>query len=206
MEKRSAKDKVVIQLPVKIDYRVLNSFLQKKFQGKILSKGKANGETSDRARILKIALQRSQKEEFDLLLELRLQLLTTFFRNKEIEVDIHLALSYDAAYQEVYIKSYEVEGENNGWFTNTLVETLINTFLYDKIRKKMKVDLQPVIEKQLSEINTKLYGGQEVKEGVFLSGRINDLRVTEIIPGHDHLLVSVSITGNNVLDIKQIKV
>lgn len=205
-ENRSAlnKEKVMIQLPVKIDYRVLDNYLQKKFQGKILSKGKANGETSDTARIQKISLLRSEKEEFDLVLQIRLQLLTALLRNREIEVEVHLALKFDAAAQEVSIKKYELEGENNNWLTNTLVETLVNTFLYSKIKNKMKFDLHPLIEKQLSEINTKLYGGQEVHDGIFLSGRINSFKITEIFPGHDHLLVSVSIMGNNVLNIKKI--
>ncbi|MDX1762587.1 MAG: hypothetical protein R3218_10575, partial [Christiangramia sp.] len=50
---------VVLRLPVKVDYQVLQTYLQKKLLGKIISKGKANGETSDRARIQGITLERS---------------------------------------------------------------------------------------------------------------------------------------------------
>ncbi len=206
MEKYEAipNEKVNIDLPVKVDYRVLDEFLQKKFQGKILSKGKANGETSDTAKIQKISLRRSQKEDFDLVLHLRLKMLTLLLRNKEFEVEMHLAVSFDPVSQEVSIKKYELDGENNGWFTNTLVETLGNTLLYGILKNKMKFDLRPLIEKQLTNLNGKFSEGMEVKEGIFLSGRLSSVRINDLIPGHDHLLVAVSIMGKNVLNIKKI--
>lgn len=202
--KAGPKEKVNIDLPVKIDYRVLDEFLQKKFQGKILSKRKENGETSDTARIQKISLRRSQKENFDLVLHLRLKMLTLLLKNREFEVEMHLAINFDQVSQKFSIKKYELDGENNGWFTNTLIETLGNTLLYSILKNKLKFDLRPVIEKQLENLNNKFLEGMELKEGIFLSGRLSSFRINDVIPGHDHLLVDVSIMGRNVLNIKKI--
>ena len=202
--KAEPREKVNIDLPVKIDYKVLDEFLQKKFQGKILSKGKANGETSDTAKIQKISLRRSQKEDFDLVLQLRLKMLTLLLKNREFEVEMHLAINFDPVSQEVSIKKYELDGENNGWLTNTLVETLGNTLLYGILKNKMKFDLRPMIEKQLENLNNKFSEGMEVKEGIFLSGKLSGFRVNDVIPGHDHLLVAVSLVGRNVLNIKKL--
>lgn len=198
------KEKVAIELPVKIDYRVLDKFLQKKFEGKTLSKGKANGETSDTAKIQKISLRRSQKEDFDLVLQLRLKMLTLLLKNKEFEVEMHLAVNFDPVSQHISIKKYELDGENSGWFTNTLIETLVNTLFYGILKNKMKFDLRPMIEKQLEQLNGKFSEGMEVKEGIFLSGRLSSFRINDVIPGHDHLLVAISIRGRNVLDIKKL--
>lgn len=198
------KENVKIQIPVKVDYRVLNNFLQKKFKGKILSKGKSDGSTSDHARILEIFLGRSPKEDFDLCLQVKLQLLTRLFRNKEIEADIHLALSFSEASQEVFIDRYELEGENNNWLVNNAVEVLINTFLYSKIKGKMRADLRPIIADQLENLNTEMRQGLELKEGMLLMGKVETLRVLSLVPGLDHLLVSVLILSNNQLNIKSI--
>ena len=198
------KENVKIQIPVKVDYKVLNNFLQKKFQGKILSKGKADGTTSDHARILEIALHRSQKEDFDLCLHTKLQLLTRLFRNKEIETDIHLSLRFSEVSQQVFIERYELEGENNSWLVNNAIEVIINTFLYSKIKGKMQADLRPIISKQLENINIKLLQGLELKDGVFLSGKVERVHILGVVPGLDHLLVSVLILSNNQLNLKNI--
>ena len=198
------KENVKIQIPVKVDYKVLNTFLKKKFQGKILSKGKADGSTSDHARILEIALHRSQKEDFDIRLHTKLQLLTKLFRNKEIETDIHLSLRFSEVSQQIFIERYELEGENNSWLVNNAIEVIINTFLYSKIKGKMQADLRPVIAKQLENINIKLLQGLELKEGVFLSGKVERMHILGVVPGLDHLLVSVLILSNNQLNLKNI--
>lgn len=202
--KPGPKEKVNIDLPVKIDYKVLDEFLQQKFEGKILSKGKANGETSDTARIQKISLRKSEKEDFDLVLQLRLKMLTMLLRNREFEAEMHLALRFDPVSQEISIKKYELESENSGWLTNTLVETIGNTVLYGILKNKMKFDLRPLIEKQLERINGKFSDGLELKQGIFLSGRLSSFRINDVIPGHDHLLIAISLMGRNVLNIKKI--
>lgn len=195
---------VILHLPVKITYKVLETYLQKKLLGKILSKGKADGSSSDTARIQNIKLERSMLDDYDLAVHLQLGLLTTFFKNKEIRMTVHLAISFREASQEIMISHYKLEGENNGWFINTAVETLINNFLYSKLKEKMKFDIRPVVTEKLQGINNKLTNGFEVAEGINLTGKVNEFRVKEVIPGQRTLLVTVNVMGNNVLNIQKI--
>lgn len=195
---------VILHLPVKITYKVIETYLQKKLLGKILSKGKSGGGSSDTARIQKITLERSPLEDYDLVVHIQLGLLTTFFRNKEIKMAMHLSLTFREADQEILIPRYKLEGENNGWFTNKLVETLINNFMYSKLKEKMKFDIRPLVKQKLEGINQKLTAGLEVMDGVNITGKVNEFRVQEVIPGQRTLLVSVNVLGNNVLNIQKI--
>lgn len=208
MEEESLENNhnVILRLPVKIKYRVLETYLQKKFLGKILSKGKANGKTSDHARINKITLERSSLEDFDLAVHVQLSLLTTFFRNKEIKAVAHLSVGFHEAEQEVLIKKFKVEGENNGWLINNLVETLINNLLYSKLKEKMKFDIRPIVATKLEKLNEKLAAGMQVADGINITGKMKEFRVQEVIPGQRTLLVSVRILGNNVLNIDSIDI
>lgn len=208
MEGSSSENKynVVLRLPVKIDYKVLETYLQKKFLGKVLSKGKANGETSDHARIQKIRLERSPLEDFDLAVHVQLRLLTTLFRDKEINAVAHLSLSFSEPDQQVLIRRYKFDSDKNGWFIDRIVETLINNFLYSKLKEKMKFDIRPVVAEKLESLNERLTGGLEVTSGVNITGKVKEFRVEEVIPGQRTLLVSVSILGNNVLNIQNIDI
>ncbi len=200
----SAKNNVNIQLPVKVDYRILDEFLQEKLQGKVLSKGKADGSSSDHAKIRHISMGKSGLEDFDLAIHVTLELLTRFFKGKKIKVVVHLALQFDAANQEIRIDHYELDGENTNWVTNKLLETVVNTFMYSKLKQKMKVDLRPFIDKQLGALNEKLNERLELSEGINLSGKMNRFRIEEVYPGQNYLLISIDIAGNNVVNIQKI--
>ncbi|WP_029033163.1 DUF4403 family protein [Salinimicrobium terrae] len=208
MEGTSSENKynVILGLPVKIDYKVLETYLQKKLLGKVLSKGKANGETSDHARIQMINLVRSPLEDFDLAVHVQLNLLTTFFKNKVIKAVVHLSLSFKEIDQEVQIRRYKLEGVKNGWFVDKVVETLINNFMYSKLKEKMKFDIRPIVLEKLETLNQRFAAGLEVADGMNITGKINEFRVQEIIPGQRTLLISVKILGNNVLNIKSIDI
>lgn len=195
---------IVLNLPVKISYKVLETYLQKKLLGKILSKGKADGSTSDTARIQKINLGRSPHEDFDLAVHLQLKMLTTFFRDKEIKMVVHLSLAFRESEQEILVPRYKLEGENNGWLVNTAVETLINNFLYSKLKQKMKFEIRPLVMQRLEGLNKKLSDGFEVADGINITGKVNEFRIKEVIPGQSTLLVAVHVLGNNVLNIQKI--
>lgn len=197
---------VVLRLPVKVDYEVLQTYLQKKLLGKVISKGKANGETSDRARIQGITLERSPLEDFDLAVHVQLRLLTSFFRDKIIKVVVHLSIGFSEPEQQVLIRRYKLDSENNGWLTDRLVETLVNNFMYSKLKEKMKFDIRPVVREKLEKLNLKLTTGLEVADGISITGKLKEFRVQEVIPGQRTLLVGVSILGNNVLNIKSIDI
>ena len=197
---------VILRLPVKVDYKVLQTYLQKMLLGKIISKGKANGETLDRARIQGVKLEKSPLEDFDLAVHVQLKLLTTLFKGKILNVKAHLAVKLNEADQQVHIRRFKVDSENNGWFTDRILETLVNSFMYSTLKKKMKFDIRPVVAEKLEKFNQKLVGGLEVTDGVKITGNVKEFKVEELVPGQRTLLVSVKILGNNILNIQSIDI
>lgn len=206
MEKAEADaENVEIKLPVEVEYVVLNELLQQKLQGKILSKGKNNGDSTDQAKIEEIYLEQGLKEGFPISLQLKIKLLTTIFSGKEVEMIVHLSPEFQPENQEILVKKYEIDGLNNGWVINNLLESLVNSFLYNNLKNKMKFNLQPLLQSKIADINSKLSSGMEVKNGIFLSGEIKNLRVEKILFEENAVVAVLNASGNNKIKIENFK-
>jgi hypothetical protein len=193
-----------IRLPISIAYSVLETYLRKKMIGETISSEAEDGRRSSYAEILDLSLEKSQEEAYDLSLELKFKTLTTFFRNKEGKILMHLSLDFDEEEQLVCVDNFELEGNTTNWLLNKSLETMFNTFMHGKIKNKMKFDFRPEIEKHLRSINVKLDNRLEVAEGIFLFGRLNTFKISAIIPQASQFLVLVNFEGNTLLDIKKI--
>jgi len=193
-----------IRLPIIIAYAVLETYLRKKMTGECISSEAEDGKVSAYAEILNLSLERSLDEAYDLALELKLKTLTTLFRNKEGKIILHLALDFDKEEQLASVNNFKLEGNTKNWLLNRSLETIVNTFMHGKIKNKMKFDFRPEIEKHLQSMNEKLDNRLEVAEGVFLFGRLNTFKISEIIPQASQFLVLVNFEGNTLLDIKKI--
>ena len=202
MEKK--QENVILRLPVKINYKVLEGFLRNELVGEVVSDDNSEGETTEYAEILALSLRKSPKENFDLAMNLRLKTLTSFFKNKIVRMSFHAALEFKPEEQEVYVKDYTLEGENRGWIMNKFIQVLANTFMYSSLKKRMKFNFRPLIESRLAEINSKLAQSFEVSEGISLTGRLQNFKISDIIPGEDHLLVMVAASANTVVNVKEI--
>lgn len=202
--KSTFQENIVFKLPVKINYTVLEEFLQKKMIGEYISSANKKGEEKNYLEILDVRLQKSEKEGFDLALNIQFRNLTSFFRNKEGGILLHISLNYDEYLQEITVKDHALEGETNNWFMNKSLQALANTFMYGRMKEKMKFNFRPHIEKQLIAINKKLENNLEATEGIFISGNLNDFKVREIVPGNSFFLIAVEIDGYAFLDIKKI--
>ncbi|MFD2517834.1 DUF4403 family protein [Salinimicrobium flavum] len=201
---RSTKENVMLRLPVKIRYTAIERYLREKYIGEVLKEEKKDGEEKEYAEVLAISLGKSEEENFDLALNLQLRTLTSFFKNKILRVRVHLAMTFDPDKQEVRISDYQLEGENNSWLINKFLQVMANTFLFSGFRKKMKYDFRPLIEDQVLDLNKKLQGDMEVYDGINISGNLSEFRIADLIPGQAHLLISVVIAGNTVIDIEKI--
>ncbi len=200
----NSKENVILNLPVKINYKVLEGYLRNELIGEVIRDDHSEGETSDYAQILALSLRKSQKENFDLALNLRVKTLTSFFKNKILRLTFHSSLQFDKEKQEISVIDYSLEGENRSWLMNKFMQVLANTFMYSSLKKKMVFNFDPVIEKQQEEINKKLSSQYEVFAGINLAGKLQKFRVTEIVPGEDHLLVSVAASGHAVVNVKEL--
>ena len=117
---------------------------------------------------------------------------------------IHVALTFDDTEQEIAVTNYKLQVETNNWLLNKSLQSLANSFLYNKLKKKMRYDFKPMIKKQLETANVKLHNQLEASEGVLLSGRLNNFRILDIIPGKERLVVIISLEGNAVVDLREI--
>jgi len=193
-----------IRLPITIDYTVVETYLRKEMTGECISSEVEDGKVSRYAEILNLSLVKSQDEAYDLALELKLKTLTTLFRNKEGKIVLHLALDFDKEKQLLRVHNFKLEGNTKNWLLNRSLETIVNTFMHGKIKNKMKFDFRPEIEKHLQSMNEKLDNRLEVAEGIFLFGRLNTFKISEIIPQASQFLILVNFEGNTLLDIKKI--
>ncbi|MEG9327021.1 DUF4403 family protein [Salinimicrobium catena] len=198
------QENLVLNLPVKISYKVLEAYLRKELLGEVIRDDHSKEETSEYAQILALSLRKSGKENFDLALILRIKTLTSFFKNKILRLNFHASLQFEKEKQEISVNDYSLEGENRSWLMNKFIQVLANTFMYSSLKKKMRFDFRPVIEKQLEEINQKLTSHLEVFDGIFLTGKIQDFRITEIVPGEDYLLVSVAAAGSGLVNVQEL--
>ena len=199
----TAQDKIFVTLPIKVNYRVVNQILRQKLQGKIIKKEDKKGSVSEYAEVLDASVKKTATEGFDLLLTVKVRTLTSIFRNKEVELRVLLAVEFKEAEQKIIVEDFEVNGRTGNWLLNNFVESVVNTFMYGNLKKKMKFDLKPVLGKQLQSLNVKLLDGLQPVSGIFLNGQLNDLRVVQIIAGEDHLLVVVQTSGNALANIKE---
>jgi len=205
MDKLLDEDNIKLNLPVKISYRVLEDVLQEKLVGEQIGMEDSKGTVKNYAEVLGANLGKSQEPNFDLTLNLQLKTLTTLFKNKEVTLLVHIALGFDEVDQIIDVKEYELEGQSKSWLMDNSLETIANTLIYKKIKNKMKLDLKPHINEQLSKANQKLGNEMEAAPGVFLSGNVNKLKVAEIIPGDTLLLILLEISAYGFIDVKEIK-
>jgi len=193
-----------IGIPISIGYTVMEAYLQKKMIGETISSEDEDGKVSTYAEILDLSLEKSQDEAYDLALGLKFKILSTFFRNKEGKILLHLSVDFDKEEQVVSVNNFKLEGITNNWLFNKSLGTMVNNFLHGKIKNKMKFDFRPEIEKHLRSMNEKLDNRLEVAEGIFLFGRLNTFKISEIILQASQFLILVNFEGNTLLDIKKI--
>ncbi|TBW27986.1 DUF4403 family protein [Gramella sp. KN1008] len=193
-----------INLPVKIGYPVLDEYLKEKLVGEIISKDDGTG-SSNYAQILDISAYRSELSDFDLSIELSLQTLTTFFKNKQIKILFHALLDLDREEQRIFLKDYEVDGLSNGWFADQLIETIINKWMYKKLKEKMNFEFMPHIQEHLESLNERLENKLEAREGIHLLGGVDRLEVTRLIFAEHNVWIALKIEGNGLLELTQLK-
>jgi hypothetical protein len=193
-----------ITVPVIIGYHVIDKLLREKLVGEIISKENSKGEKSNYAQILDVSIQKSELEGFDLCLDIKLQTLTSLFKNKQVQIYFHAALELDKELQHISLKDYEVDGKTKNWFADQLLETVVNKWMYEKLKKKMNIDLMPHIEEKVGSLNEKLENKLEAKEGVNLIGALDKIEISNLKAGNHDLWISVSVTGTGLVELEKL--
>lgn len=194
-----------ITVPVIIGYSVLDKYLRGKLVGEIISKENSEGKKSNYAQVLDVSIDRSDLEGFDLCLDITLQTLTSLFKNKQVKILFHAALQLDRELQHISLKDYEIDGKTKNWFADQLLETVVNKWMYEKLKKKMNFDLMPHIEEKLSSLNEKLESKLEAKEGVHLIGSLDKIEISNLKAGENELWISVTVTGTGIVELEKLE-
>ncbi len=199
------ENNIQIILPVKIAYPVLENYLREKMVGEIITKEKRNGEKRNFAQILEISLYQSKLEKYDIALELEVQTLTSFWRNKHINLIFHATLEFNSELQQISISSYKLEAKSRSKLADKLLHGIFNTWLYKKLKKRMNFDFLPKISTHLEKFNERLSNQVEAVEGVHLSGSLQSIEIDSIQASEDHLHITLDIRGDTSIEIKKIK-
>ena len=194
-----------ITIPVKVGYQALDTYLEEKLGGEIISNENKAGKKSNYARVLDISIEKSDLEGFDLLLNISLQTLTSLFKNRQVKIFFHAALELDREHQHVSLKDFEVYGKTKNWFADKLLETIVNKWVYEKIKKKMIFDLLPHIEGKVNAINEELENKLEAKEGVYIIGSLDKIELSKLKAGEKELWISISISGQGLLELEKLE-
>lgn len=195
---------IKITIPVIIGYHVLDKYLREKLIGEIISKDDKDGEKSNYARILDVSLEKSYLDGYDILLNITLQTLTSLFKNREVQIFFHASLELNKELQHISLQKFEIDGKTKNWFANKLLETVVNNWMYEKLKKKMNFDLMPHIEEKVVDINKKLENKLEAKEGVNLIGSLEKVEISNLSAGEKELWISVSVSGKGLLELEKL--
>jgi len=203
MPEISKQEGFLIQLPAKIKLHALEKVIQDKLTGYEIKKGEGE-DAKDFAEINSISLAPG-KEGFDLSLPMEIVAKTLLFTNKIIKSTIHLKFEYQPELDELSLKNYEFDGEDNGWITNNFLEVLINLLLKKKILNKSEILLKPKIEEFVEGINVKLQNIMKVKHGVLLFGEIKDFKIMNLYFKEGDLILILKTTGVLAAEINEIE-
>lgn len=194
-----------LKIPIKIGYPILDKYLKQKLIGEIISKDGSQDQGNNYAQILDISVKKSELEGFDICLDLSLQTLTTFFKNKHIRILFHASLELDRDEQRIFLKDYTADGQSNSWLADQMIETLVNKLMYAKLRKKLNFEFMPHIRENLEELNEKLENEMEARKGVHILGAMETLEISGIKFGAKDLWISVKVKGSGLVEIREIK-
>ncbi len=202
MEK-SFDDNIEIRLPIRIEAKAVETLIRKKAIGENI-KSEKDGETTNYAEILDVHLHKSEDPEYDLALNLKLRTLTTFFNNKEVDLIVYLSLGFDEQEQQMFIQDYKIDGETDNWLVDKFIQTIANNVMYSKVKSKMNFKIGPLIEKELLELNNKLKNKLEARDGIFILGAMNTIKVSNLTMDEQHFYLDILIKGSALVEITKL--
>jgi hypothetical protein len=198
------QNNIDISLPVKIGYDVLEKVLRERMVGETFQIEKENGEVTKYAEVLNVRLGKSLEDGYDLTAELEFKTLTTLFKNKTAGILFHAVIEFNEMHQQVEVGDFKIKGTSSSWLMNKSLETVANKIVYGKLKNNMKMDFRPHLEPQLEKLNEKLENSMQAGEGVYLSGKIGEVRICEFIAGNEEIYIVLKIQGGTAVEIKDI--
>ncbi len=195
---------VEVALPVKIGYAVLRSYLNERMVGEMIKKENDDGNDTNYAQILNVDISKSELPDFDIILEVEFQTLTSVFKNKQGTAFFHAAIELDKVQQCISISDFQVKTRTDSWLADKLLQTLLNKWMYGRLKKKMHFNFLPKIEQQILSLNKKLDKQIKAREGVHVSGALDTLEIINIRAREAFLEIFVKMLGNAEVELKDL--
>lgn len=203
-EKENYQDEgIYIQMPVKIKLEALEKVFQQKMVGYKIQKEEEDSKQI--GEILSVFLSPGT-DGYDLNIQQEILMKTLLFSNKKVKFNFQLKLNYNAHEQELVVSDYKAEGEHKTWFTNQLLNVMLNSIFRKKILGKSKILLLPKIDELLLKMNEKLKNIVEVKSGVLLFGKVDQLRVLNLYFKENYLVAILKLEGALAAEISQLEI
>tara|TARA_Y100000588_G_C13932122_1_gene786252 strand:+ start:109 stop:747 length:639 start_codon:yes stop_codon:yes gene_type:complete len=204
-EKENYQDEgIYIQMPVKIKLEALEKVFQQKMVGYKIQK-EEDEDAKQIGEILSVFLNPGT-DGYDLNIQQEILMKTLLFSNKKVKFNFQLKLNYNAHEQELVVSDYKAEGEHKTWFTNQLLNVMLNSIVRKKILGKSKILLLPKIDELLLKMNEKLKNIVEVKSGVLLFGKVDQLRVLNLYFKENYLVAILKLEGVLAAEISQLEI
>jgi len=201
----SSDQDISLTLPVKLDFEVLDAFLKKEYNDTNISHKDDKGHTSNYFKILDLKLEESDHPDFNLSLKLHLQPLTLLFNNNTVDVSVLAELRLDVATQKLYVEAYDMDSNGKNWVTNTLLKTVLNTFIYKKVINTLSFDLMPMITEKLAMINAQLASKFKTTNGISIIGNVASFSVSHFEIKNDVIWVLIHSQGWGVISIDDLE-
>ncbi len=83
-----------------------------------------------------------------------------------------------------------------------MLKSVVNTFIYRKIIKNLSIELLPLIDEKLIQLNEKLASKIEVKSGISILGSMKSLTITHFEVKQNDIWVILNINGWGIIDIE----
>ncbi|WP_242929181.1 DUF4403 family protein [Pontibacter vulgaris] len=170
---------VQLNIPLTVSYSALEGVLRKQLVGMYIPRPEDGITDNPYAQVLDVGITGSRAGAYNVRLRVRLSILRTVLKRDKVELYASASLAYDNATQQVYVQQFSMESATSSGFYNTALEVLVNKVAYNQIIEKARIDLKPIIAKELEKVNSQLAEGMELK-GLKLKGAVEAVTVQNI--------------------------
>ena len=132
-----------LTIPVKVPNAVLRKILETKLIGMKIGTAKRK-----RGQILRLSLQASPLQEFDIVLGLRIGLARKVLWAKEVPLYLHASLEFDSESGCLSVSTFKIDAESKNFVLDKALEFLANRIYYQKVLDKATVNLNELMAKK----------------------------------------------------------
>lgn len=197
----TSHEDISISLPIKLGFEALSNLIQESLKDQVISKTNSQGKEIKYFRILNLEVKPSDVEGYNIELLVNLETLTTFYRNKNLQVSFYTLLQLDVTSQKVFVDNFKMDSKGQGWIADHLLKSILNTFAHQKILQILNIELEPLLDKQRVELNEKMAGRLEIRSGIFILGTLKHITVTHFEIKNDTIWIIIHVTGWGIIDI-----